>query len=339
MVFALALVMIGSMTMATLLMTNRYTSKSSKRRKEKIDALCIAEAGKEQALAKLRTGEIEPSANTRVDIFSNEPFGTGHYSVSCTTNTTNDTVLINSTGVTGTNAIRLEVTASMKAAPGGKNWLQAAVTARTDVSTVGTIQIDGRDYDTTSFFGSLLGTGGVVGVAAGGTVSPDAASGIGGNSTPPQSTTIAGETVVENIDTTGYPQTPEEVLDLPAGALDAYKCATCPPSDFFGIVYSETPCDFRGGILIVHNEDGDASLGNYHQHFMGIIIADEVHHFNGGSSVLGSIFMLGREAGGNSFGNGTARIRYSSRMIAKVFNTLLPPSDLEVDVVSWREID
>lgn len=333
-IFVVMLAFIGSLVFGAASLSNRYTLKKSRDRKQNVDALSIAEAGKESALAKLRNKDINPPPNTKTVVYSNHPFGNGSFSVSCSTNTACDTILIESSGTAGENTVKLEIVAIPR------TWIKGAVTARTDVSTLGTIRIDGRNYDTTGgIFGTLLGTGGILGIAAGGSVSIGAASSVGGNYTAPQSAPIVKETIVANFDTTGYPETPEEVLGLPPGALDPYKCSTCPPASYVGIVYTETPCDFAGGIYILHNSAGNASLGNYHGHFKGLIIADEVQHFNSASSVLGAVFMLGKTAGGNCFGNGTARIHYSSNMLNKIFQSLPTTARKDVDVASWREVN
>lgn len=333
-ILVIILTFIGTLVIGAVSLSSRYTIKRSSGRRINVEALSIAEAGKEKALGQLRFRQITPPPDTMIVLYSNQPFGNGSYTVTCSTNTAFDTILLHSTGNIETETVTLEVIAKINM---GK-WFKGAVTARTDVVTKGGIQIDGRDHDTTTLFGTPLGTGGIVGVAAGGTVSAGGSSTIGGRFTAPQQATVPGETVAENIDLTDYPQTPEEVFGLPPGALDSYKCTTCPPSTYFGIVYTETPCDFAGGIYILHNSSGTASLGNYHGHFKGILIADEVFHFNAASSVLGAVFMLGKTTGGNSFGDGAARIHYSSRMLTKAFKELLAPGRIDVEVVSWREI-
>ena len=332
-IFVIVIAFIGTIMIGAVSMSSRYTTKKSSGRRHNVEALSIAEAGKEKALGKLRARQINPPPSTKVVLYSNKSFGSGSYTVSCSTNTTYDTVLIYSTGQTQANTVSLEVIATIKES----KWIKGAVTARTGVSTTGSIQIDGRNYDSTTIFGTLLGKG-ILGVAAGGTVTVDGASTIGGTNTPPQQALIEGETVSNNIDTAGYPQTPEEVFGLPPHSLDTYKCSTCPPSTYVGIVYTETPCDFAGGIYILHNDSGTASLENYHGHFKGLLIADEVKHFNSASSVLGAVVMLGKKTGGNCFGNGAARIRYCSRLLQKVLRLLPTAGRREVEVVSWREI-
>jgi hypothetical protein len=336
-VTVLVIMVISLMILQSLAFSTRATLKTSGRHISKIASLNIAEAGKEKALADLRARKINLSCNKMVSLYSNEPLGAGKFTVQCSTAVALDTAIIYSIGVQGKDTSKIEVVIYI--GPDNlQRWIKGMVTARTSVSTLGKIEIDGRDYDTSSIFGSLLGTGGVYGVAAGGSVSAGGASKIGGNSTAPQQPELPGETVQQNIDTTGYPQTPGELLGIPQDTLEAHKCSTCPPSNYVGLVYSETPCDFAGGIMIVHNSSGTASLDNYHSHFKGLIIADEVKHFNGGSSVLGAVFMLGKTAGGNCFGNGAAKLHYSSQMLAKVLQYIPSFGRRTVNIVSWREV-
>lgn len=327
---------VGAMMFSALSYNSRSTIKTSGKHLSKVSSLTIAEAGKERVIAELRERKVTLSQNNKVTIYNNVSFGDGAYTVQCSTAAATDTATITSTGVYQNDTSRIEVTAQVQP-DGWKRWIKGAVTARTDVSTLGSIEIDGRDYDTNSMFGTYMGLGGVVGIAAGGTVSVGGASRVGGNFTAPQSTIISGQTVEQNIDTNGYPQTPEELLGITTAQLETYRRTTAPPTNFVGIVYAEEPYDFAGGILIVHNSTGTASLGNYHNHFKGLIIADEVKHFNGGSSVLGAVFMLGKTSGGNCFGNGAARIHYSSKMVEKVMKFIPAAGRRNVEVLSWRE--
>jgi hypothetical protein len=338
-VAVMVIAVIAAMILQSLAYSTRSTLKASGKHLSKVSSINIAEAGKERVFAELRQRTLNLPCNRMITVYSNESFGSGAYTVRCSTTAAIDTAIIYSIGIKGSDTAKIEVVAYVQP-DSWQRWLKGAVTARTNVSTLGSIEIDGRDYDTSSIFGTPLGTGGLVGVAAGGVISVGGASKIGGNNTIPQQPGIPGVTVQEHIDTTGYPQSPEEVLGIPLDTLEAHKWTTSPPSNYVGLVYAETPYDFAGGILIVHNASGTASLGNYHNHFKGLIIADEVKHFNGGSSVLGAIFMLGKTSGGNCFGNGAAKIHYSSKMLTKVMQFLPPPPGRRtVNAISWREVN
>ena len=339
MVFVMVLSFIAMIMISSFFFTSRYTIKKGGNRRIKVDVLNIAEAGKEEALAVLRNRSFNPWANQDTVLFSDKAFSSGTYTVRCLANSGIDTIHIISTGVIGSDSITIDVIASMHDPDSWRKWVKGAITARTAVDLLGNIEVDGRDYDTT---GGPTGTlhspvGGIYGVSSGGAVNAGGSSEIGGQTTAPTAPKIAGVTVEEYIDTTGYPTTPEEVLGLPPGALDIYKTSSCPSSSFHGIVYTDKACDFAGGILICHNNTGTASLENYHGNFKGLIIADEDKHINGGATILGAIIFLGKTTGGNCIGNGGAVIHYSSKMLDNVTSTLTGTIRRKVTVVSWSE--
>jgi hypothetical protein len=340
-VAVLIIAVISMMLIQSLAFSTRSALKSSARHVSKVSVLNIAEAGKERVIARIRERTLTFSANQNVAVYSNEAFGSGHYTVTCSTSLALDTVTIFSVGTQGIDTLKLKVVAYVQPDGNPNGWIKAAVTARTDVSTLGNFEIDGRNYrDNNSNYGAL-DTGGVWGVAAGGTVTAGGSSAIGGNITAPQKPALSGVTVNEFIDTSSYPQTPEEVLGLSPGALDAYKVSSC-PAQVSGITYCETADNFvtGSGILIVHNSSGTASFGNYHGHFKGLIIVDEVKHINGGgASVLGAVFLLGRTVGGNCFGNGNSKVHYSSKVLADALSLTASSGRRTVNVVSWREVN
>lgn len=340
MLFVIVIGFISTILIASFLLTSNQTTKLSGGRRNNVDVLNIAEAGKETTLALLRNRTFIPRDGQDTIIFNNEAFSAGTFTVRCSTNLNIDSIYITSTGSLNSASITIKIIAKIDPDP-WMRWVEGAITARIDVKLLGNIVADGRDYDTT---GGLLGMlltpwRGTFGVSSCGIVNADAASLVGGNTTAPTSPKLPNITVNENMSTTGYPTTPEEVLGLPAGSLDKYKTTTCPASDYYGIVYTEESCNFAGGIYICHNSTGTASLNNYNGNFKGLIIADEDKHINGGASVLGAVVFLGKNAGGNCIGNGGADIHYSSRMLNKVAKDLLPPPGRRtVTVVSWHEI-
>ena len=338
MITILAIAIILNITLLAFFFATRHTNKVTGVRRVNVTSFNIAEAGKEQLLALLRNRDLRPTpSQTDSTVYSDVPFGSGTYTVRYSTNARNDTIRIFSTGKIGGDSASLEVVALLTPFK-WRNWIKGAVTARTTVETSGGIVIDGRDHDTT---GGLLGTGGTFGVSSGGSVTVDGSSEIGGGSTPPQTSTIEGETVDSNIDTTGYPRTPEEVLGLPPGALDSYKVSSCPPTPLSGITYIDKSCKYDGsGILICHNSTGTASLENYNGTFKGLIIADEDKHVNNNSEILGAVIMLGTAVGGNYFGNGNAEIFYSSLMVEQAIKDAydIANNRWAIPVVSWREV-
>lgn len=340
-IFVVSLAIILNIVFATVYMTISTTQKKTGVKRLNTSSVLLAEAGKEKLCADLRNSTISLIPNQRKQIYTNYSLGKGSFSVSCSTNSTVDTVYMTSTGSDGLSSVTIDVIANIEPdAVAWKKWIRGAITARTAVDLLGNIEVDGRDYDTT---GGLTGTlltpvSGTYGVSSGDLVNAGGSSQIGGQTTAPTSPKIQGVTVNQNIDLTGYPTTPEEVLGLAPGALDKYKTSICPPSNYYGIVYTDKSCEFAGGILICHNAAGTASLGNYHGNFKGLIIADEDKHINGGATVLGAVIFLGKSAGGNCIGNGGATIHYSSRMLEKTVNSLLGlGGKRNVTVISWSE--
>ena len=335
MVAVLAIIIVLNITLVAIYFTTRQTTKASGRRRSSIAALNIAEAGKERVLARIRDRDLVPPETLKITPYIDEPFGDGTYSVSCSTDRWLDTLYLTSVGVADRDTVQLEIKAILEKP--WKYWLEGAVTSRNPVHTLGDIIIDGRDHDTS---GNALATGGTYGVSSGGSVTTgSAASTIGGGTTAPQNTVVDSLTVIENMDTTGYPETPEEFLGLPAGYLDSYLQSSCPSTPLSGITYIDGKCnDYTGsGILICHNSSGTANLGNFSGNFKGLILVDEDKHFNGNDTIIGAVVLLGKKVGGNALGNGTTHILYSSEMLETVANLIPPTGRRGVTVVSWRQ--
>jgi hypothetical protein len=341
MITILAIAIILNITLLAFFYTTRHTNKATGARRIGVTSLNIAEAGKEHVLAQLRDRELRPTpSQTDSIVYSDIPFGSGSYTVRYSTNARNDTIIIFSTGKIASDSAQIEVIALLTPFS-WRNWIKGAVTSPNDVASLGNIQIDGRDHDST---GGILATGGTFAVSSGGAVSAGGSSLMGGGTTPPQATTIEGETVQSNMDTTGYPNTPEEVLGLPPGTLDGFSSSSCPTPPLSGMSYinGDNHCsDLTGsGVLIIHNSSGDANMGNFFGNFKGLIIADEHKHINDYSKVLGAIIMIGRDVGGNVFGNGDARIDYCSILVEQALKDAYDTMNKRwaVPVVSWREV-
>ncbi|MBN1760765.1 MAG: hypothetical protein JW863_20720 [Chitinispirillaceae bacterium] len=341
MVMILAIAIILNVTLLAFFFATRHTNKASGARRIDVTSLNIAEAGKEHILAQLRNREIRPTpSQTDSVVYSDLPFASGTYSVRYSTNARNDTITIYSTGKTDNDSARIEVIALLTPLT-WRNWVKGAVTSPNNVESNGNIEIDGRDHDPT---GALLPFGGTFGVSCGGLATIQGSSLMGGGTTPPQPATIEGETVESNIDITGYPTTPEEVLGLPPDALDGFITSGCPTPPISGITYidEDSHCgDFTGsGVLIIHNDAGDANMGNFYGDFKGLVIADEDKHVNDYSEILGAVILIGRKLGGNVFGNGDARIHYSSIMVEQAIKDAydIAGKRWAIPVVSWREV-
>jgi Tfp pilus assembly protein PilX len=74
----------------------RSTMKKSGDSRVNVALLNLAEAGKEDGLARLKSGSVVPVSGSSIPVTSNDNFGGGAYTVSCSSNTTNDRVWLSS---------------------------------------------------------------------------------------------------------------------------------------------------------------------------------------------------------------------------------------------------
>jgi len=193
------------------------------------------------------------------------------------------------------------------------NNVRAAVTANGDVWVTGSIIVDGREHDIN---GNLTGDPGLFGISASEDFGNNGNAQIGGlgfapsKNPDPRSIEEHGQPV---------PATPDSFLGLPEGTLQGVAIDSLPASrPYRGIIYldeSAGAVDLSGitGIVICHNSAGNASLGNVHGNFKGLILTDTVHHINGGAEILGAFVGLGS---GGIDGNGNAKVLYSSAILA-----------------------
>ena len=64
----------------------KHSTKKADVRKAGVSLLNICEAGKEDALMKLRSGDVSFSPGQKVQLIASTPFGGGAYVVTCETN-------------------------------------------------------------------------------------------------------------------------------------------------------------------------------------------------------------------------------------------------------------
>lgn len=191
---------------------------------------------------------------------------------------------------------------------------RAAVTISGVTSTTGNVTVDGRDHDIN---GNLTGQPGVFGISTSSNqFSQTGNSQVGGNGIAP---TRPADPNTYELNGPAVAQTPEVVLGLAEGALDAFKTSTPPQGSFSGIVYLTTSwnqADLNGssGVLIVHNSTGDAALKNVSGTFKGLIITDDMIHINSNAKLIGAL--VGLKSDGVTLGNGNADVLYSSQTIA-----------------------
>ena len=278
-------------------------------------AFYLAEAGLDQKIQELRTGNADPS---------NGALTTGSYAVTYDAATGRVSSVGTADGTTRT------ITAVVKKmTPLG---IRAAISAGEGITINGDFIVDGRNHDAN---GNLTGEPGTYGISSAGSISQGGSTEIGGNGIAPADP--ADPLSIEENATQNVFTTPEEALGVPVGSLDTYKTSTAPQTPFHGIVYMTEDWiapdlgdedDPSTGVLIVHNGNNTALLKNVHGHFKGLIIVDNLTHINGNAEILGGAII--QNASGNSIGNGNAEVKYSSTILSN-----LPTAGYSM--VSWED--
>lgn len=342
---ALMIVLMIGILIAALAGVSIFVSNNSfdrvNNRKKKSSVFNIAEAGKEHALALLRSGEFIAEPSVVKSVFKDCKFAKGKYSVTCHANKTIDTVKIISIGTLGSESATITIIAIRKRTFASLNpKIESAVTTRSSVTELGNIIIDGRNW---SLDGTTLLGDGVYGIKTCGDLTQSGNALVGGNGGAPIKD--AGNPIIEIFaNKENYPETPEDVLGLPAGSLEKYKTKSLPSMPFTGIVYYE--CDgkfnspnFQGsrGVFICHNESRSATISNVDGSFTGVLIADRVDHINSKTTIIGAVVTLSEVEGTNAFGNGNAHIKYSSAVLSNVINPITVAIDSTYDVISWKQ--
>ncbi len=325
--------------------------KDTGKSRQRTQALNYAEAGKEKFFTVLRSGTFDWKRFLDTTIYNDVSFGKGNYTVSCSTVSMGnfDTILILASGKQGNAQKKIEVLASLNAAlnndqlkPG---WVRGAVTTYGDVTTLGNIEIDGRDHDTNGVLLAYPNDYGVYGVSTCGDLTQSGNSIIGGRGIPSQRPADTAS-IQEYADTTGYPLTPEAVFGLPPGTFDPFKIR---PEDFttpfHGIVYVEgtliaPDLNNSTGILIIHKSDYSASIKNLRGDFKGMLIADDIIHINNNASLFGAVLTFKTFTDGNALGNGNADIYYSSYILNHLGDYIwdnVTKGGVNPKTVYWRE--
>jgi hypothetical protein len=101
-----------------------------------------------------------------------------------------------------------------------------------------------------------------------------------------------------------------------------------PTSAFHGeIVYVngdyQQPPDGSDGLLIVHNSNNNATLGNFNSGtFKGLIIADRIDKINGNAQIFGGIIAFGPMAAVELDDlTGTPNVKYSKQCLNNAYGT------------------
>ncbi len=340
-----------NIALALVYFTINSSVKKSGERRAKTTSLNAAEAAKEKLYGMIRSGQFKPVAKTRLNAFTNQTFGKAVYSVSCSTDVSGDTLYILATGKENNTTKKLEIVGVL--APPidfPVPSVKGAVTARNHIEILGNIDVDGRDYD--SVWNNVILGPGLFGVSTCSTLTLNGSSSVGGNGMAPvgknQFTSYLNTIYEQYVPVTDQFNSPESFLGVAPGKLDPYKVSTLPPAPFHGVYYLNAnevgPLhfgDFSSGVLIVSNATKTAELKANTGTFKGIIIVDKVTKLNGNAQILGAVVTLNDgqvvELSDPMFGNGTARIRYSSRILNNLGSYC---SNLLRDVkeISWREI-
>jgi Tfp pilus assembly protein PilE len=311
-IIALIVAILASITYSVI----NTTIKKSESRRVLMQVLNIAEAGKEDFFAKVKSFTIELLPNQTISPLVDIPFSGGTYTVSCSTNVSLDTVWITSISWIGNVGKKLSIKARVAPLfPLNIHGINGAVTARSNIITYGNVIVDGRDHDTSW---NLNGLPGIDGVWTCGTVYQWGASTIGGNGLIPIKE-AGDDRITQFADPTSFPPTPEDLVGLPAGALDGYKVDAL-PIPFHGLYYLTK--DYVGplnvikssGVLIVHNSSKTAELKITSGEFKGLIITDKMDKVTGNSYVLGSVVTL-TDAEVSTFGVGFANVFYCSSVL------------------------
>lgn len=342
----LSILLIGfilNIVLGIFYLNSKTTITKSGDRRLKVSSLNIAESGKEKLYAMISAGTFQPGSNRKETVIDNENFGGGNVTVICSTGSSRDTLFIHSWGKHGDEFTEIQVVSVLEPNMpfnGMPAALQGAITARTKVSLTGNIKVDGRDHDP---FCNVIGSG-TFGVYTCMTLSINGSAEVGGNGLAPVDkhdyNSVKSSVVFENAAITSEFDSPESFLGLPSGALDNYKVSSL-TVPFKGIVYvtnSTGPVHFgtSSGILIVHNDAGDAELKINQGTFKGLIICDKMNKINGVAEIIGGIVALGKNSE-SIFGNGGADICYSTEVLSNLGDYCENVRKRIVEIV-WQEI-
>lgn len=250
--------------------------------------------------------------------------------------------------------------------------LRAAITTNNPTSTLGNIEIDGRNYKLT---GELIPNSGTLGMWSTNIISQGGSSTIGGtyNGVDYAPTRPANVNVIAMNQTWpgGYPDSPDKVLGesngFPEGKLmqiaksgaGGSQYVTNPNNLTFplkGVTYVELPANPKknswkaqniqgSGILVVHNSALDAKIENLNSGtFTGLLIADDIVHIH--TNIIGAVVGLTPSPSeGNCIGNGNGSVKFSSEAVMKATKDVSPSTAAKnfgfgkyrLEVTDWFE--
>lgn len=350
-IFVVSLAIILNIILVTIGFTVMKTQKFTGSNRVKTSSLLIAEAGKDKVFAELKneTFKLAPSESKKFGPDSS--LGIGEFSVTCRTNNNDslDTFWIESWGKDSKTETGVATIVIPKTQIVMKD-IKSALTARSDIKINGNIVIDGTDHyadgkpntEKNAVDAVAIRTTGIVNIK---NENPNKVTLIGAGEGASDS---YGQDAVEKVSSLPF-ETPEEYLGLDSNSLDSYKDTISKTNSSFnnngfnGIRYLtgisgtlSLNLGTSSGIIIVHNENGDAKVSiNANDRFKGIIIIDQMSMLNGNGRVTGAIVALNKSSEITKFGNGTAKILFSSQVIRNIMDYC---KNIDLKEISWREL-
>ena len=312
-----------------------------------------------RTMVHLSLGKLSDSTNWRGG-YAHISTGGGEGFATVVDSTTDATVgwgrvRVTARGTSGSVADTVVVVAALPVA-GIPPGVHGAITAKSAVSTLGNIQIDGRNHDIN---GNLIANQGTKGISTQQTYSQGGSSGAGGTSaggTDYAPSKPANASVIEQNATYSFPSTPDDVFGYAAGTLKALaqsganggQYVTNPASLTFplsGVTYVELASgstwqsvDFGSstGVLVVHNSSTNAVIKNLNSGtFKGLLIADDIDKIH--TTIIGAVISLTASPSGNCIGNGSGSVLYSSAALQQASSVAAGGSagSGHVTIVSW----
>ena len=239
----------------------------------------------------------------------------------------------------------------------------AAITTNNDVQTLGTLDVDGRNYDIDAI---LVPNTGTYAVWTTSELDRKGASELGSTESGIDNAPakVEDETVrLENQTYPGgvFPNTPDLVMGgdtngYPPGTLKSVAISGDGGSQYVtdpstltyplsGVTYVELPSGdswndmtLSGtGVLVVHNSATNAIMKNMYGNFTGLIIADDIIHIHG--IILGAVIALTPSPSeGNCIGNGEGSILFSREAIKRGTAGSIPMPNVKKSadkVIAW----
>ena len=216
----------------------------------------------------------------------------------------------------------------------------AAIASHVSISTLGNIEIDGRNW---SMDGTEVVGDGVYGILSTDGVSVGGSSGVGGNGNAPPSNGAATDSIQEYY-SEPLPETADEVIDAVEGMLkqvaqrrgtyfssqddyNTYLTANAGNLPGGGVYYLEfdpgPPWEIgdtmneEPSILVVHDAATSTVARNVHGQFRGLMLCDSIDKINSGTEIIGSIYCFS-SLNPDTFGNGNALIKHSSETLGNL---------------------